>query len=105
MALLTFAEAKVVAPPIVPRKYAACNVQIIKTPLRGPTFKSKGMFIHNKSIVLFDHVTFFSVWLATCEESKHCFQWISLLTFLSHANQRILHHISRGALKHLYMSH
>ena len=30
MAFLTFAKAKVVAPPIVPRKYAAHNVQIIK---------------------------------------------------------------------------
>ena len=39
MAFLTFAEAKVVAPPIVPRKYAANNVQIIKVPLREAQMK------------------------------------------------------------------
>ena len=37
MAFLTFAEAKVVAPPILPKIHPAYAVQIIKGPLRGPT--------------------------------------------------------------------
>ena len=39
MAFLTFAEAKVVAPPILPRKYPAHTVQII----RGNTLKCVGI--------------------------------------------------------------
>ncbi len=40
MAFLTFAEAKVVAPPILPRKYPAHTDQIIKGPSKGAHLKS-----------------------------------------------------------------
>ncbi len=44
MAFLTFAEAKVVAPPILPRKYLAHTVQIIKgSPLQFDMQYQKGL--------------------------------------------------------------